>query len=134
MINLTDFPNKETYIYLEKKYKNSLIKQTIKKAKSQSKFNLDIVRLRQLEPNYTTYKKIILLVSQILCFKKDLKECGPLILSYADGGLELMWREYQVQKILDLPRIYEETKSKWSNVIEEVLYPILKINTSSPSS
>lgn len=88
--------------------------------KSNKTQNRDIIRLNVLETRMKDYKDLIELVSRIICIKIDQKECGNLILKYADGGLEKIWDEYQIQGLLDLPRFYEETKDKWQKLILKI--------------
>ena len=99
----------------------ALVIGVLNKAKSQLSPHHDIIRLRQLEDNLKPYRDIINILSQLLCRNKDERACGAELLAYADGGLELIWEEYQLQGTLDLPRIVEETKKKWSQRIPELV-------------
>jgi hypothetical protein len=99
----------------------ALVIGVLNKAKSQLSPNHDIIRLRQLHGHLKPYRGIIDILSQIICRNKDERACGAELLAYADGGLELLWEEYQSQGTLDLPRIVEETKNKWPQRIPELL-------------
>ena len=66
-----------------------------------------------LENNLKEYKKVIDVIAEIVCDSDDSKECGKVILSYADGGIEYIWEEYLAQRVLDLPRIYHEITENW---------------------
>ncbi|RLI44267.1 hypothetical protein DRO69_07765 [Candidatus Bathyarchaeota archaeon] len=99
----------------------ALVIGVLNKAKSQLSPHHDIIRLRQLQGNLKLYRDIINILSQIICRNKDERPCGAELLAYADGGLELIWEEYQSQGTLDLPRIVEEMKKKWSQRVPELL-------------
>ena len=101
--------------------------------KSQQSPRHDIIRLRQLHGNLKLYRDIIKILTQIICRGKDEKACGTEILAIADGGLELLWKEYQAQGTLDLPRIVDETEKKWPQRIPELL-AIFKQSASSEKS
>ena len=87
--------------------------------KSQERPRHDIIKLWQLKSDLKKYRDLINILSQIIC--KDERDCGAELLAHADGGLELLWEEYQAQGTLDLPRIFEETKKKWPHRISELL-------------
>jgi len=93
---------------------------------SEKRPNHDIIRLNVLEANMKNYKDIIDFMSRIICLEYDEEKCGSLLLSYADGGLEKIWSEYQTQGILDLPRIYEEIKQIWPNKTNNIIEIIEK--------
>ncbi|NIO36323.1 hypothetical protein GTO27_01320, partial [Candidatus Bathyarchaeota archaeon] len=75
---------------------------------SQAKPNHDIVRLSQLEKRHPTQVALIKLLAKIVCKGEDERSRSYEILAYADGGLELLWEEYQAQGTLDVPRMVEE--------------------------
>jgi len=89
--------------------------------RSQRKPYHDIVRLSQLEKHHPIQVKLIKLLAKIICESQDKQSCGRELLAYADGGLEILWKEYQAQGALDVPRIVEETKNKWAQRVPELL-------------
>ena len=89
--------------------------------KSQESPHRDIIKLWQLKDNLKEYRDMINIISQIICEGKNERDCSHELLAYADGGLEFLWKEYQAQGTLDLPRILEEAKKKWSKRIPELL-------------
>lgn len=98
--------------------------------KSQERPHHDIIKLWQLKSDLKKYRDLINILSQIICKDKDERDCGAELLAHADGGLELLWEEYQAQGTLDLPRIFEETKKKWPQRIPKLLV-IIKQSTGS---
>ena len=102
-------------------FTSALVIGILNDVRSQQSPHHDIIRFRQLQGNLKQYRDIINLLTQILCKGKDERDCGTEILAYADGGLNLLWQEYQAQGTLDLPRIYEETKKKWQQSIPNLL-------------
>ena len=53
-------------------------------------------------------------IAEIICESgDDPRESGKKILSYADGGIEYIWEEYLAQRIIDIPRIYQEISDEW---------------------
>ena len=101
----------------------------INNVKSQQQPRHDIVRLNQLHGNLRLYRDTIHILTQIVCKDKDRKDCGAELLSYADGGLELLWNDYQAQGILDLPRIFEETKKIWTTRPKATRKPSSRLNS-----
>lgn len=93
-----------------------------KNRKSIKSPNKDIVRMVILENNLGKYKNVIDLVTEIICFGMDEKECGQILLSYTDGGIEYLWDEYKTQGTLDLPRIYNEIKNEWPDRITAIIH------------
>jgi len=94
--------------------------RTVKKPKH------DIIRLSQLkdregEWNMSEQRELIDLLVRAWCKGSDKRDLGSQLLSYADGGLEKLYREYQEQGILDLSRMFEEAKKVWPGRIEELL-------------
>ena len=86
----------------------------------------DIIRLSQLrdragEWNLGEQKELIDILVRICCTHADRYEIGSLMLSYADGGLEKLYQDFQEQGILDLSRLLEEAKLKWTERLEELL-------------
>ena len=93
----------------------------LNKEKSQKKPSHDILRLSQLSrEEHQEIKEVIHMLSQLAYTKPDKRARGEAVLAYADGGLELLWKDYQTQGILDLPRILDETKKKWPSRISEL--------------
>lgn len=99
----------------------------LNKASSTKKPSRDINRLSQLtQDEYNEIKQVINILSQIAYPKPDKHARGESIIAYSDGGLELLWKDYQTQGILDLPRIIDETKRKWSDRFPELLHLLEK--------
>jgi hypothetical protein len=89
--------------------------------RSQKKPTHDIVRLNQLvKEEHKEVKDVINILSQIAFTGADKRLRGETVLAHADGGLELLWKDYQAQGVLDLPRILEESKKKWTDRIQEL--------------
>lgn len=98
----------------------------------QKKPSHDIVRLNQLlKEEHRAIKDVINVLSQIIYVGPDKRERGNSILAYADGGLEILWKDYQAQGILDLPRILDDSKKKWPNRIPELSHNLEKESTPS---
>lgn len=94
----------------------------LNKAKSTKKPSRDIIRLSQLSrEEHQETKDCINILSQFAYTKPDKRARGEAIIAYSDGGLELLWGDYQTQGILDLPRIIEETKKKWPDRFSEIM-------------
>jgi hypothetical protein len=94
--------------------------------RSEKKPKHDIIRLSQLkdregEWNMDEQRELIDLLARVCCKGSDKRSLGLQLLSYADGGLEKLNREYQEQGTLDLSRILEEGKKTWPRRIEELL-------------
>jgi hypothetical protein len=82
----------------------------------------DIVKLSSLSRNeHQEIKEVVNILSQLAYTKPDKHARGESVIAYSDGGLELLWKEYQTQGILDLPRIIDETKKKWPNRFPQLL-------------
>jgi len=93
----------------------------LNKTCSQKKPSHDIVRLNQLlKEEHQEVKDVINILSQIAYVGSDKRARGDAILTYADGGLEILWKDYQAQGILDLPRILGDSKKKWPNRIPDL--------------
>jgi len=99
-----------------------------KNLKSNKRPNHDIIRLVILESNLKLYKDVIDVIAEIFCRKIEEGECGSMILSYADGGIEYIWEEYLAQRILDLPRLYQETLNNWENISNTLITELKKEN------
>ena len=81
----------------------------------------DIIRLRALSSPELGLQRSLIEFLSLACSKiVKTKECETEILKYAEGGLELIWEEYQEQGILDLPRLFEKSKKHWSERIPEL--------------
>jgi len=89
-------------------------------AHSQKKPHQDIVRIGTLSEEHKENIDVINILSQVVYVGPDKRARGAAILSYADGGLEIIWKEYQAQGMLDIPRIVEEAKKKWPDRIPEL--------------
>lgn len=90
--------------------------------KSQKKPSHDIIRLSQLSSNgHKEVREVINILSQLAYTGSDKHARGETIIAFSDGGLELLWKDIQMQGILDLPRILDENKKKWSSRIPELL-------------
>jgi hypothetical protein len=97
----------------------------LNKMRSQKKPTHDIVRLNQLlKEEHSETKEVINILSQMVYAGPDKHARGDAILAYADGGLEILWKDYQAQGILDLPRILADSKKKWSNRISELSHSL----------
>jgi len=93
----------------------------LNKAQSQKRPSHDMIRLNQLlKEEHQETKDVINILSQMICQGPDKRARGDTVLAYADGGLEILWKDYQAQGILDLPRILEDSKKKWPNRIPEL--------------
>lgn len=75
---------------------------------------LDFIKL----PRET--QELIYLLSEVAGRTGDLEASCDDILRYADGGLELIWEAYRDQGTLDVTRLVEEAKEKWSKRLEEL--------------
>jgi hypothetical protein len=91
---------------------------------SEKRQNHDIIRVGQLTGNLDPFKKMLDLISDIICLNEDSSDCSKLIFSYADGGLELIWADYQAQGDLDLPRLYDDVKKKWEKILPDLIKKI----------
>ena len=98
----------------------SLIVGIVEGRKSKKRANHDIIRIGQLTGNLATFKHMINLLSDILCLKET-QDCSTIIFSYADGGLEYIWEDYQATGSLDLPRLYDEVNKKWVEVMPNLM-------------
>jgi hypothetical protein len=82
----------------------------------------DKVRLNQLTgEQHREIKEVISILAQLAYTKPDKRARGEAIIAYADGGLELLWADYQTQGVLDLPRILDEAKKKWTQRSQDLL-------------
>ncbi len=87
----------------------------------------DIVRLNQLlKEEHQEIREIINILSQVAYVGPDKRLRGDAILTFADGGLEILWKDYQAQGILDIPRILEDSKKKWPERIPDLLNSVKK--------
>ena len=77
----------------------------------------DIVRLGSIRDSNT--KNMINFVFAVICQGPTNDDRWKEILSYSDGGLELLWEDYQKQGIIDIAMLITETKKKWPDRIKE---------------
>ena len=100
---------------------SALVVGLVNNYKSEKRQNHDIIRMGQLTGSLYIFKKMLNLMSDLICISEENSECFKLIFSYADGGLELMWDDYQAQGALDLPRLYDDISKKWGDRLPDVL-------------
>lgn len=91
--------------------------------KSEKKAHHDLIRFSTVSD--LEQKILVTTLARISCEGNDKKERGKVLLTFADGGLEYIWQEYQLAGNLDVSRLIGNIKNKCTEKTEEMLESIV---------